>query len=347
MFGNEVAAGMGGRATLGIVGIVGNVGFGKGGRFVGNVGKGVLDNGGNVVGKFGRVVPGNVGIAGITGGEVCNSWRAAWLSWMLENDKAMRKARKKQTLEELDGGGEKKGIEGNEVGILVGIGGIVDGIFGNEVAAGMGGRATFGTAGIVGKDGRFVGNVGKGVLDNGGNVVGKFGRVVPGNVGIAGITGGEVCNSRRAAWLSWMLENDKAMSKDRKKQTLEEVAILSTWIEYRRRKKLEIGFLDGGGEKKGIEGIDVGRLVGIEGIVNGMFGNEVAAGMGGRAPRGIVGTVGNAGFGKDGTFVGNVGRGVVGNGGNAAAPVGKFGRVGNVGIVGCEVCKSWRAASVT
>lgn len=93
IFGNEVAAGMGGRAILGTVGIVGNVGFGKDGRFVGNVGKGVLDNGGNVVGKFGRFVFGNVGIAGITGGEFCNSWRAAWLSWMLKNDKAMSKDR--------------------------------------------------------------------------------------------------------------------------------------------------------------------------------------------------------------------------------------------------------------
>ena len=135
----------------------------------------------------------------------------------------------------MDGGGEKNGIVGIEVGILFGIEGIVNGMFGNEVAAGMGGRATLGIVGIVGnvgfgKGGRFVGNVGKGVLDNGGNVVGKFGRVVPGNVGIAGITGGEVCNSWRAAWLSWMLENDKAMRKARKKQTLEEVAILSTCL---------------------------------------------------------------------------------------------------------------------
>ena len=82
--------------------------------------------------------------------------------------------------------------------------------------------------------------------------------------------------------------------------------------------------LDGGGEKKGIEGIEVGILDGIEGIVNGMFGNEVAAGMGGTATLGTVGNVGNAGFGKDGRFVGN--------GGNAAA--GKFGMEGNVGIEG-------------
>ena len=86
--------------------------------------------------------------------------------------------------------------------------------------------------------------------------------------------------------------------------------------------------LDGGGEKKGIEGIEVG----IEGIVDGIFGNEVTAGMGGTATLGTVGNVGNVGFGKDGRFVGNVGKGVLDNGGNAAA--GKFGMEGNVGIEG-------------
>lgn len=83
----------------------------------------------------------------------------------------------------------------------------------------------------LGKDGRLVGNVGKGVLlGSGGNVaVGMFGMVVGngGNLGIVGIVGnpGEVCRRLRAAFVTWMLENDKAMIKDRTKQRLEEAAI--------------------------------------------------------------------------------------------------------------------------
>ncbi|KAA8530769.1 hypothetical protein F0562_005463 [Nyssa sinensis] len=88
----------------------------------------------------------------------------------------------------VDGGGERKGIVGNVVG-MVGIVGIVVGMVGSE-AAGNGGSVTFGRVGMIGnvgfgRDGIWVlgrggnvgfgrvgavGNVGSGVLGNGGNV---------------------------------------------------------------------------------------------------------------------------------------------------------------------------------
>ncbi|KAK9949410.1 hypothetical protein M0R45_004934 [Rubus argutus] len=101
--GNGVA-GSGGRVTLGAVGMVGNVGFGKDGIWVlgsgGNVGLGRVgrevvgnggnvdlgsvgmeDNGGNVDLGIGR--DGNVGNAG-AGVVVCKRCRAAPLIWMLD-----------------------------------------------------------------------------------------------------------------------------------------------------------------------------------------------------------------------------------------------------------------------
>ena len=116
----------------------------------------------------------------------------------------------------LDGGGEKKGIEG----IVVGIAGIVNGIVGNEVA-GRGGRGMEGNVGIFGKeDGIWVlgssGNVGFG--NGGGSVtwgrvgmVGSGGSVALGRVGIGGI----VCRSWRAARLVWMPENDISTTRER------------------------------------------------------------------------------------------------------------------------------------
>ena len=109
--------------------------------------------------------------------------------------------------------------------------------------------------------------------------------------------------------------------------------------------------VDGGGERKGIVGMVVG-IVGIEGIVVGRLGSEVA-GNGGSATFGIAGMVGNVGIwvlGKSGSAVdfgrvcgtvGSVGRGVVGNGGNVAA----LGNVGIVGSGGSVTCKRWRAAT--
>lgn len=102
-------------------------------------------------------------------------------------------------------------------------------------------------------------------------------------------------------------------------------------------------YFDGGGEKKGIEGMVVGR-VGMEGIVVGMPGREVA-GNGGSVIFGIEGMVGRVGS--------PVGNGLaVGNGGNVA--VGRVGIVGNggsvtlgkAGIVG-TACKRCLAARVS
>ncbi|GMP25888.1 hypothetical protein CsSME_00002545 [Camellia sinensis var. sinensis] len=104
MVGSEVA-GSGGRLTLGTVGMVGSVGFGKddgiwvvgkGGNvgigklgIVGIVGKCILANRGNVVwgkvgitGSGGSVTFGRDGIVGI----VWSTFRAAKLIWMLENE---------------------------------------------------------------------------------------------------------------------------------------------------------------------------------------------------------------------------------------------------------------------
>ncbi|KAK3004476.1 hypothetical protein RJ639_019583 [Escallonia herrerae] len=143
----------------------------------------------------------------------------------------------------VDGGGEKKGFLGRVVG-MAGIDGIVVGMVGSEVA-GKGGSVTFGTAGIVGKvgfgkDGIWVlgsggnedfgkvvgavGSVGKGVVGIGGNaalgsvgMAGSGGNVAFGKggiVGSAGAAGGEVCNSWRAARLTWMLESDNAIRRN-------------------------------------------------------------------------------------------------------------------------------------
>ncbi|GMP25896.1 hypothetical protein CsSME_00002550 [Camellia sinensis var. sinensis] len=94
-------------------------------------------------------------------------------------------------------------------------------------------------------------------------------------------------------------------------------------------------------------------MAGIEGIVVGMVGSEVA-GSGGRVNLGtvdgiwVVGSGGNVGIGKLG-IVGIVGKGVLGNGGNGAwGTVGIAGSGGSVtlgidGIVG-TVCSRLRAA---
>lgn len=55
----------------------------------------------------------------------------------------------------VEGGGERKGMEGKVVGIVG-----IEGMFGSEVA-GSGGRVTFGTVGMVGRGDRD-GIVGKG-----------------------------------------------------------------------------------------------------------------------------------------------------------------------------------------
>lgn len=82
--------------------------------------------------------------------------------------------------------------------------------------------------------------------------------------------------------------------------------------------------VEGGGEKKGMEGKVVGMVLGMEG----KLGSEVA-GSGGRVPFGkVVGMVGREG--KDG-IVGKVGN------------VGIGGKGGNVGF-GKVVCRRWRAA---
>ena len=67
---------------MGIVGMVGKVGIGK-----------VLGIGGNV--DLGR--GGSVGIVGSVG--ACKRWRASELLGRLENDNAMKKAKRKQCLE--------------------------------------------------------------------------------------------------------------------------------------------------------------------------------------------------------------------------------------------------------
>ena len=139
----------------------------------------------------------------------------------------------------LDGGGEKKGIEG----IVVGIAGIVNGIVGSEVA-GRGGRGIEGNVGIFGKeDGIWVlgsgSNVGFGSAWGRVGIAGSDGSVAWGRVVIAGIVGwlawgwgcragrggsvalgtvgigGIVCRRWRAARLIWMPENNISTTRER------------------------------------------------------------------------------------------------------------------------------------
>ncbi|KAA8530757.1 hypothetical protein F0562_005475 [Nyssa sinensis] len=116
----------------------------------------------------------------------------------------------------VDGGGERKGIVGNVVGMV-----------GSE-AAGRGelgklamlvaeylAMVALGSIGMAGNGGNVgLGNVG--MAGNGGNVA--FGR--GGIVGSVGTEGGEVCKSWRAAKLIWMPESVKATTKARMEQCL-------------------------------------------------------------------------------------------------------------------------------
>ncbi|CAL5365192.1 unnamed protein product [Camellia sinensis] len=98
MVGSAVA-GSGGRVSLGTVGMVGKVGFGK------DDGIWVLGNGGNVGSTVGIVGKGVFGIVGNGGnatlgregieGTVCNRLRAARLIWVLENASTITRDRTK------------------------------------------------------------------------------------------------------------------------------------------------------------------------------------------------------------------------------------------------------------
>ena len=82
--------------------------------------------------------------------------------------------------------------------------------------------------------------------------------------------------------------------------------------------------VEGGGERKGIEG----KFVGIEGML----------GSGGRLNFGRPGMVGKLGIGRDGWVVGNVG----------TVGCGRFGLEGNGGSVGSVgSCRRLRAAKLT
>ena len=127
----------------------------------------------------------------------------------------------------MDGGGLKKGIDGNVVGMLI------FGMVGND--AGKGGSVTFGiVVGMVGRVG-IVGSVGREVVGIGGSpptlgsvgMAGSGGIETLGNVGIVGSVGTEVCSKRRAPKLTSMTESDKTATKDKLKQCLE-VAIFSS-----------------------------------------------------------------------------------------------------------------------
>ncbi|KAM7515774.1 hypothetical protein LguiA_005357 [Lonicera macranthoides] len=213
-------AGSGGRATAGMVGIVGSVGFGREGIWVlgkgGNVGLGRV---GTVGSTGGSVAVGSVGIAGNGGsvalgkggrvgrfGDACNRLRAASVMWIPESENAMTK-------DMVDGGGEKKGIVGIVVGIvgsegivvgIMGSGGNVVGIVGNDGLGregtwvlGKGGNVGLGRVGAVGRVGNWVGNGGS-VAGGSVGMAGKGGSVALGRGGIVGSVGaacGEACKS--------------------------------------------------------------------------------------------------------------------------------------------------------
>lgn len=122
----------------------------------------------------------------------------------------------------VDGGGVKKGMDGNVVGMLI-FG--IEGMVGND--AGRGGSTSFGiVVGIVGSVG-IVGRVGRGVVGSGGNatfgsvgIAGNGGIETLGNDGIVGSVGAEFCSKWRAPKLTSMTESDRAATKDRMKQCL-------------------------------------------------------------------------------------------------------------------------------
>ncbi|KAL8114569.1 hypothetical protein AgCh_021434 [Apium graveolens] len=125
----------------------------------------------------------------------------------------------------VDGGGVKKGMDGNVVGMLMfGIEGIVVGIVGND--AGRGGSTSLGiVVGIVGSVG-IVGRVGRGVVGNGGiaafgsvGIVGNGGIETLGKDGIVGSVGTEVCSKWRAK-LTSITASDRAATKERMKRCL-------------------------------------------------------------------------------------------------------------------------------
>ena len=117
---------------------------------------------------------------------------------------------------QLDGGGEKKGIEGIVVG-MNGIEGNVIGMVGSEIHE-KGGNVAIGIEGMfgnvgIGKDGIWV--LGKGSNVGFGKVVGAVGKGVFGIANNGGIVGSEeVCNRLQATWLVLMLESDNAKIKD-------------------------------------------------------------------------------------------------------------------------------------
>lgn len=109
--------------------------------------------------------------------------------------------------------------------------------------------------------------------------------------------------------------------------------------------------VDGGGEKKGMVGIPVGRGGSVTLGIVGSVGSTVGFGKDGIC---VLGKGGNVGFGRAAAAaaVGNVGKGgsvtfgsvgIAGNGGIVT-----LGRGGTDGIVGNgEVCSKWRAARLT
>lgn len=93
----------------------------------------------------------------------------------------------------VEGGGEKKGMEGKVVGMV--------GRFGSEVAAGSGGSVSCGMVGMLGIEG----------CGRDGIVVGKGGTFPRGTVGTVGKGGN--CNRWRAPNAKSMLDKEIAMKK--------------------------------------------------------------------------------------------------------------------------------------
>ncbi|KAM7519726.1 hypothetical protein LguiB_018688 [Lonicera macranthoides] len=340
MVGSEVD-GSGGSATFGMVGIEGKVGIwvlGKGGKAnfgrvgpVGSVGKGTAGNGGSVVlGRVGMASDG--GSVGSVGREDCSRWRAARVVWRLESTNATIKVAIVVIWTHPHNIGGPQPL----ANISTGSTNTPDNtFFAKEYIASIAGHANTAFGRTADHPIAFPAKVHLASFAKHPNPI-----FAKSNIANHAYCPHGNATSTASCFIADNADNSGILL------ALDHNELRSSIEKFTFNKSYQA--LDGGGKKIGIVGMVVG-MIGIEGIV----GKEVADNGGSDSE----GTVGSAGFGRDGIWVlgkgGNVGFGRVGavgrvgNGGSVAVgSVGITGNGGIVGSVGFEVCSKWRVARV-